>query len=482
MSWLYRCLAASVAFVFIVAPSLADETAKPISYYKDIRPILQQHCLGCHQPAKAGGSYVMTLHAELFKPGNTGKEPIVKGKPDESLLLKQLLPQNGKPPAMPKEKEPLPEFQVKKIRQWIAEGATDDTPASVTKVPFDEDHPPVYELAPVITSLDFSKDGKYLAVAGYHEVLLHKPDGSGLIARLVGASERIQSLAFSPDSKTLAVTGGDPGRFGEIQLWDVAKKKLRLSVPMSFDTVNGASWSPDGSKLAFGLNDNTVRVIDANTGQQVLYQGAHSDWVLDTTFSLDGTFLVSVSRDRAMKLTEVATQRFIDNVTSITPGALKGGLATVAMRPLKERRQVKRDLETGGGEQLYNELLTGGADGTPRLYRMHRESKRVIGDDANKLREYDHMPGRIYSLSFNADGSLFAAGSSSDGSGEARVYKTDGPKVATLEGQKGGVYSVRFSSDSKTVASAGFDGVVRLNDAQTGKLIKEFVPVPLGKK
>lgn len=481
MSWLCRCLVVALAGCFSVGFTVADEPAKPVSYYKEIRPILQQHCLGCHQPAKAGGGYVMTLHSELFQPGNTGKPPIVKGKPDESLLLKQVLPEKGKRPAMPKDKEPLPDFQVKQIRRWIAEGAADDTPASVTKVAFDEDHPPRYELAPVITSIDYSKDGKYLAVAGYHEVLLHKADGGGLVARLVGASERIQSVAFSPDGQTLAVTGGDPGRFGEIQLWDVAKKKLRLSAPMTFDTVNGASWSPDGSKVAFGCDDNTLRAIDAKTGQQVLYQGAHNDWVLATTFSLDGTYLVSVSRDRAMKLTEVATQRFIDNVTSITPGALKGGLAAVALRPLKERRMVKRDLETGGGEQLYNELLTAGADGTPRLYRMHRESKRVIGDDANKLREYEKMPGRVYSLSFNADGSLFAAGSSNEGAGEIRVYKTDGPKVCTFAGQKGGVYSVRFSPDGKTVASAGFDGVVRLNDALTGKLIKEFVPVPLAK-
>ncbi len=482
MCWLCRCLVVGIAGWLTLGVAAGDEPVKPVSYYKEIRPILQQHCLGCHQPAKAGGGYVMTLHAELFQAGNSGKPPIAKGKPDQSLLLRQVTPQDGKKPAMPKDGEPLPDFQVKKIRQWIAEGAADDTPASVSKLAFDEDHPPTYELPPVITSLDYSKDGKLLAVAGYHEVLLHKADGSGLVARLIGASERIQSVAFSPDGKTLAVTGGDPGRFGEIQLWDVAKKTLRLSVPMSFDTVNGASWSPDGSKLAFGCDDNTLRAIDAKTGKQVLYQGAHSDWVLDTTFSLDGTFVISVSRDRAMKLTEVATQRFIDNVTSITPGALKGGLATVALRPLKERRNVKRDLETGGGEQLYNELLTGGADGAPRLYRMHRESKRVIGDDANKIREYEKMPGRVYSVSFNADGSLFAAGSSSDGTGEVRVYKTDGPRVCTFAGQKGGVFVVRFSPDGKTVASAGFDGLVRLNDPMTGKLMKEFVPIPMGKK
>ena len=140
----------------------------------------------------------------------------------------------------------------------------------------------------------------------------------------------------------------------------------------------------------------------------------------------------------------------------------------------------KRDLETGGGEHLYNELLTAGSDGTPRLYKMHRETKRVIGDDANKIREFEKMPGRVYALSFSADGMLFAAGSSNDGTGEARVYQTnDGKKTATLEGQKGAVYAVKFRPDGKAVASAGFDGTVRLNDPATGKLIKEFVPVPL---
>ena len=58
--------------------------------------------------------------------------------------------------------------------------------------------------------------------------------------------------------------------------------------------------------------------------------------------------------------------------------------------------------------QVYDELLTGGSDGVPRLYKMHRETKRVIGDDANRLREYPAMPGRVNALDFNADGSRFA--------------------------------------------------------------------------
>src|SRR5262249_40179399 len=210
--------------------------------------------------------------------------------------------------------------------------------------------PPVYKLPPVITSLDFSSDGKYLAVAGFHEVLLHKADGSALVARFVGLSERVQSVAFSPDGKRLAVAGGSPGRFGEIQVWDVAKKKLKQSVSVTFDTVYGVSWSPDGSKLAFGCADNTIRAIDAETGKQILFQGAHSDWVLGTVFSQDNEHVVSISRDMSMKLTVVKTQRFVDNITSITPGGLKGGLLAVDRRPQAKPTKIKG---VDGREKIY---------------------------------------------------------------------------------------------------------------------------------
>jgi WD40 repeat protein len=422
----------------------------------------------------------MTSHAALLTKGDSDEAGIIPGKPQESLVVSQITSQNGQPPLMPRGKDPLPEQQVTLIKKWIEQGAKDDTPPSARLLAVDADHPPTYTLPPVITSIDFSPDGSLLAISGYHEVLLHKADGSGLVARLVGASERVQSLAFSPSGKLLAVTGGNPGRFGEVQIWDVAQRKLELSVPVTYDTVYGVSWSPDGSKVAFGCADNTLRAIDAKNGKQLLYQGAHSDWVLGTVFSADASHLVSISRDRSMKLTEVATQRFIDNITSITPGALKGGLLTVARRPQKEKKMAKVPPDTPGAPpKIYDELLIGGSDGVPRLYKMHRETKRVIGDDANKIREYGSMPGRIYTACFNADGSLLAVGSSLNGRGEVRVYEAhEGKRISSFEGQHGAVYAVRFHPNGKQVASAGFDGMVRLNDPQTGKLIKEFLPIP----
>jgi mono/diheme cytochrome c family protein len=300
-----------------------EPTATQVSYYKQIRPIFQANCQGCHQPAKPSGEYVMTDFARLTAGGESGDAAIMPSQPDASYLLTLITPTDGQA-EMPKGKPPLSATDIELIRQWIAQGATDDTPANAVQR-YDADHPPIYFRQPVVTSIDFSPDGTLLAISGFHEVLLHKADGSGLAGRLVGLSERIESVRFSPDGKRLAVTGGLPARMGELQIWNVGERKLTLSIPITFDTTYGASWSPDGTIVAVGCADKSVRAFNSETGEQVFFNGAHDDWALDTVFSVDGSNLLSVGRDMSTKLYDVKTQRFIDNVTSITPGALKGG-------------------------------------------------------------------------------------------------------------------------------------------------------------
>ncbi|MGF1578990.1 MAG: c-type cytochrome domain-containing protein [Gemmataceae bacterium] len=440
-----------------------DKTAtiKDVSYYKQVRPLFQQHCQGCHQPSRDKGGFVMTTHASLFKQGDSGEFGIVKGQPNKSYLVERIIPHNGKRAEMPPEGDPLTDYQVKLIQTWIAEGATDDTPETA-KVIVDADHPPVYNLPPVITSIDYSPDGKILAVAGYHEVVLHKADGSGRLARLIGAAEQISSVVFSPNGKLLAVTGGSPGRFGEVQIWDVRKHRLKLAKSITFDTVYGASWSKDGSIVAFGCADNSTRAINARTGEQVFFNGGHNDWVLDTVFSVKDDHLVTVSRDMSMKLSVVKTSRLVDNITSITPGALKGGLMTVDRHPTKD------------------ELVIGGSDGTPKIYKMFRTKARKIGDDYNLIRKFAAMPGRVYTVRYSHDGNKIICGSSDTGKGEIRIYDANkGNLLTKLKSITGPIYSAQFSPDGKVIASAGFEGVVRFHDAKTGTLIRELVPFPL---
>ena len=441
--------------------SSGEEAAvKPASYYNAVRPILVKSCQGCHQPAKAAAKIVLVDYRQLVDGVHDDEKVIVPGKPEESLLYKEIIPRGDKAPSMPKKAEPLSASEVGVIKRWILEGAKDDTPENA-KDDVNPANPPKYQSLPVVTDLDFSSDGKYLAVSGYHEVLLHKADGSALEARLVGVSQRIQSLSFSPDGKRLAVAGGLPARRGEVQIWDVESRKLKVSAPSTFDTLYGVKWSHDAKLVSFGAADNTLRAIDSKTGAQVFFNGAHNDWVLDTVFSKDSSHLISVSRDRSMKLMKVDAQQFIDNITSITPGALKGGLIAIDRHPAKD------------------ELLIGGADGTPKIYRMFRQKARKIGDDFNLIRKFAKLPGRIFSAEYSADGSRVVAGSSKEGEGMVRVYEEGNAKQLWELKVSGGVFTCAFSHDGKTVAAAGFLGKVLLLDAASGKILKEMTPVPL---
>ena len=109
-----RYLAVSVVLlVFGTNCALGAEPGKDkpipevVSYYKDVRPIFALNCQGCHQPAKPLGGLAMTGYAEILKGGESQEAGFIPGKPDDSLLLKQITSQGGQPPAMPKEKPPL---------------------------------------------------------------------------------------------------------------------------------------------------------------------------------------------------------------------------------------------------------------------------------------------------------------------------------------------------------------------------------------
>ena len=485
-------LGASFEFSYS-APAEADALPETVSYYEHVRPVFQAKCQGCHQPAKAKADYVMTDVARLLAGGET-ENVVIPQKPHESYLIELVTKQEGEErPEMPPKDEPLTPYELTLVTKWIEQGAKDDTPENA-KQRYTQENPPKYAEPPVVTSLDFSPDGKLIAVSGFHEVLLHRADGSGLEARLVGLSERIESVRFSPDGKRLVVAGGLPGRMGEIQIWDLAKRELTLSKPVGYDTAYGASWSPDGKFVAYGLPDNTVRAIDAETGKQTLFMGGHSDWVLDTAWSVKGDHLVSVGRDMSTKLTKVETERFIDNITSITPGALKGGVNAVVRHPKEDH------------------ILVGGSDGVPQIYRMVRETARKIGDNANLIRKYPAMNGRIWSVAFAPDGKRFVAVSSLNGKGQINFYKSEYDATITPELKKafetanrqkaakddlveefqtrgaellksldvdGAAFAVAWSPDGKTVAASTDDGQIRLIDTAKLEVKTTFVPVEL---
>ena len=469
MSFSFRKISIQVFLLFgtCLLPFLCEaEKTKKISFHDDIRPIFQANCNGCHQPAKMKGDYLMTHFLSLLKGGETGKPAVVPGKPFVSYLIDQIKINPDGSSEMPKGKnaKALHPTEYKKIVQWIVEGAKDDSPAN-SGPKYSMENLPIYEIPPLILSLDYSPDGKYLALSGFHEAIIYKSDGSSIVKRLVGMSERIEAVTFSPDGKNLALAGGQPGRMGEIQVWDWRVQKLKLSHSVTYDTLYGVSWSPDGTLLGFGGSDSSVRVIQSTDGKQISYMSGHDDWVRGTVFSEDGNSIFSVSRDKTVKQTDVKTERFIGNVTTHTPGILSGGQNSIAVRPGK------------------TELLVGGADGKPKLFRQATKAAPAGGGNPNQIREYKSQIGRIFSVCFNAKGNLGFAGSSLNGKGEISCFEIEsGKELWRKQIPNSAIYSLSCSPDGKTLASGGYDGLIRLHKISSGEIFRKFIPVPIKKK
>src|SRR5439155_977954 len=273
--------ASLLIWVTVAFAAGADDT-KPVSFYHDVVPILKRSCTGCHHPDKLKGELDLTTYVAFQKGGKHG--PAFKpGKADDSRVIEEV---SGEEPNMPKEGDPLTKEEVALFERWIREGAKDDTPPEANSFKLSE--PPVYTALPAISAIEFSPDGNVLAVSGYHEVVLHKPDGSGLVARLVGESPRIESLAFSPDRKLLAVSGGAPSRFGEIQIWNMETHKETQSFKVANDSVYGGDL---GVPRIYRISDNQSRTAANNDVNLVREFERQPGPVCSLAYSSDGSLI-----------------------------------------------------------------------------------------------------------------------------------------------------------------------------------------------
>lgn len=424
---------------------------KPVSYYTQIVPILKRSCQGCHHPGDPNGHLIVTTYAELKRGGMAG-EAIIVGKPDESLLIELI---SGDPPAMPQNQDPLTKEEIDLFKRWILEGAEDDTPSDADAMDVEL---PVYTVPPVVSALAYSPDGLILAVSGVREVLLYDTETFEIEERYVGKARRITSIVYADSGKILGVAGGSPAQFGEIQLWDTTTNKLTKAIRSTFDTIYGLSFSPDASRVAIGSSDKTVRVISISDEKELVKFDNHGDWVFGTVFSTDGSHFVSCSRDTALKLVEVGTGSFVDDVNSSNKGY--GEINAIARHPNADQ------------------VLSVGEDRIPRLYKMFRERRRDVGNtDFNLIRAYEAQSGAIKSVAFSSDGSKFATGSSS---GEVRVYNvTDGKRLASMQGDTVSVFALSFHPEGTQLAAGGFDGKIRIFDVNSGSQLRIFMSVPI---
>ena len=151
----------------------------------------------------------------------------------------------------------------------------------------------------IILSLSLSPDGKLLASGSTDKTVgLWNIETGNLICTFAERKDPIYSVAFSPDGNLLASGGASKYKTAEgkttiIYLWDVNNKGLIRTFSGHNLRVNSLAFSPDGKTLGSGSNDKTVRLWKINSGEQLHILEGHSSNVSTVAFTPDSKSLLS---------------------------------------------------------------------------------------------------------------------------------------------------------------------------------------------
>ena len=365
----------------------------------------------------------------------------------------------------------------------------------------------------------FSPHNKFVATdAPDKSVTLWDLSSRQQVLKLPGTGTAVASLALAPDEKALAGTFY-PGTF---VVWDLNSGKQKFEGYSQIENP-GIAFSSDGKRLAVGMRDNLVQILDADTGSSLqsmsfpkgtlglmffspddsrlfatttdgliyswnLHDGrllgfdeSHTNEVMSFSFSPDGKSVATGSVDRTLKIWDVATGKQIRTIIG------HGGWVT------------SLDWSADG-----RHLLSGDSDGLMKVWDLEKrdlplwpdqkpisvsataftpENELVaIGRTADKtLKLWNLSTGQmmrdlgpaetISSAAFSRDAGFVAVAVAP----HVMIYSVvTGKLISTLEAPAVDVYSLEFSPDATKLLSGNRLGNVILSEVSSGRTEVRF--------
>ena len=327
-----------------------------------------------------------------------------------------------------------------------------------------------------INAITYSPDGTRFAVASGIGIWVYDANTDEPLALLAGHTNRVSSLAYSPNGQMLASGSRD----NTVRLWDTNTGQPKFTLSGHSDLVTAVVYSPDGATLASGSRDNTVRLWDTNAGTLKATFAEHTHWVNTVAYSPDGSTLVSAGEDTTIRLWDPDTGEQHLQLTQHTgrvptiayspDGAtLASGSKDTTIRLWDTRTGALKNTLTGHTAEVVSiayspdgaTLASGSKDTTIRLWDTR------TGALKNTLIPASAGAGvEVTSVAYSPDGATLA---SADSDNILNVWDAaTGIPRNTLTGHTGGIRSIMYSPDGTTVVSASEDKRVRLWDVATG--------------
>ncbi len=336
-------------------------------------------------------------------------------------------------------------------------------------------------------ALAFTHDGRQLAVSMNFAARMIDVTTGKELRRFPKQSIGMNAIAVSPDDATVATTGHS------IKLWDIATGQEKTPALKGHGgSVESVAFSPDGTTLATGSWDSTVKLWDVATRRERMTLEGHTASVQSVAFSPDGKRLASIGFTPELILWDIASGKRLRTwagrqdlgqrvcfspdgrwVAAETLGRTEG--RDLGIWDVATGMQITQ-VGAGAGSYMFAPdgkklIFAGQSVEAPRKRRL------IVWDiersKADRTTENGLLPTRLDTAASRPDGNMIALAGwdyVGDEKGKAMIVLWDLAADRPLYRLEQSAEHLAFTPDGRTLVGVGRDGKAQVWDPRNGTL------------